>query len=238
VLGELLVTTGLLLVLFCAYQLLWTNVAADRAQGAVTQELREQWRGDPRVGNASAGPGAEVAAPAAARSPAARPDRPAGSARPVQPGQGLALLHLPTLEDEGPTPVLEGVGADVLTRGAGHYPGTAGPGEVGNFAVAGHRTTHGEPFADIDRLGDGDAVVVETASRWLTYVVTGAEIVEPSRGEVLLPVPGRPGAEPEVAVLTLTTCHPRYSAAQRLVVSAVLAQDRDKAAGPPAALAG
>ncbi len=116
-------------------------------------------------------------------------------------------------------PVVEGVELHDLARGVGHYPETARPGQVGNFAVAGHRATNGEPFADLDQLRKGDVVVVETRSR-LVHLRRGPD---PDRAAddtwVLDPVPGKPDATPTQQLLTLTTCNPRwasYRAADRL----------------------
>ncbi len=124
-------------------------------------------------------------------------------------------------------PVLQGTDDDVLATGVGHYEGTAAPGEVGNFAVAGHRTTWGRPFHDIDRLRTGDRVLVETADAVYVYAVTAHEVVQPGDVDVIAPVAGEPGAEPVEPVLTMTSCHPRYSAAQRYVVHAELAETLD-----------
>lgn len=212
-LGELCITVGLVALLFVAYQLAWTNVLAQQAQGRVTDEIREQW------------------------------DRPAGSTRPAENladvdfGDGFAFLRIPRLGRNYSVPVLEGVQLDDLARGVGHYPKTAAPGEVGNFGVAGHRATNGEPFAQLDRMRKGDVVVAETQDTWFTYVVDRTRIVTPSDVWVIDPVPGRPRAEPTEALLTLTTCNPRWSSTQRLIVFAHLEEARPKSAGPPLALA-
>ena len=133
---------------------------------------------------------------------------------------------------------MEGVRSSDLSRGVGHYPRTARPGEIGNFAVAGHRATNGEPFRDLDRMRQGDAVVVETRTSWLTYVVDRSRIVNPSDVWVLDPVPGRPRADPIAPLLTLTTCNPRWASTHRLIVFSHLEETTPKAAGPPAVLAG
>lgn len=114
----------------------------------------------------------------------------------------------------------EGVGKQQLDRGPGHFPGSALPGQAGNFAIAGHRTTHGAPLADLDRLRPGDEIhVTDRAGQRHLYRVLEQRIVNPADTWVVGPDPlgrGRP-------TLTLTTCHPRYSARQRLVVWAELA---------------
>ena len=102
--------------------------------------------------------------------------------------------------------------------------------------LSGHRTTYGAPFSELDQLRDGDAIVVETRDSWFTYRVTGQQIVSPDAVEVTYPVPGQAGAAPRSRVITLTTCHPKYSARQRLVVSGRLEQRQPTSVGRPAAL--
>jgi sortase A len=109
---------------------------------------------------------------------------------------------------------------------------------VGNAVISGHRTTYGAPFNRFDELVPGTPVVVETADAWLTYRVTEQRIVSPTAVEVTWPVPGRRDVDPTERLLTFTTCHPEYSARERLVVHAVLESEALKDAGPPPALAG
>jgi LPXTG-site transpeptidase (sortase) family protein len=120
----------------------------------------------------------------------------------------------------GPLFVSEGVGPGQLARGPGHFPGSALPGQEGNFAVAGHRTTHGGPFGDLDGLRAGDEIhVTDSAGQRFLYLVLERRIVSPADTWVAGPDPLGHGTP----TLTLTTCHPRYSARQRLVVWAELA---------------
>lgn len=205
-LGQLLVTAGVVLLLFCVYELEVTGVTTARAQAHLSDDLDRSF---------AAPPAAAPVAPAA-------PDL----------GDAYARLHLPVGRTRSVV-VVEGVGTADLRRGPGHLPGSAAPGEVGNLVVSGHRTTYGAPFRDLDELAPGDPVVVETARGWSTYRVTGSEVVAPSAVEVTEPVPGRPGETATSAVLTLTTCTPAYSARQRLVVHALLASTVPRAAGPP-----
>src|SRR5690606_1631791 len=129
--------------------------------------------------------------------------------------------------------LVEGTSSAELAEGLGHYTGTAGPGEVGNFAIAGHRTTFGKPLADIDALRNGDRIVVETTEGWTVYAVSSHQIVLPSQSEVIAPVPGAVGATPTERVLTLTACHPRFSAKQRWIVHADFVGQRSRAQGAP-----
>ena len=212
-LGELLITAGLVLLLFCAYQLVWTNIAADRAQDKVTNTLREQWS---RQGGSG--------------SP--------GSIRLSKSdfGKGFAFLHIPRLGRKYSVPIVQGVSLPDLSRGVGHYPKTAVPGEVGNFAVAGHRATNGEPFAHLDSVKVGDALVVETRNSWFSYVVDKVRIVDPSAVWVLQPVPGKPAQQPTRQLITLTTCNPRWASTQRLIVFGHLEATTPASDGKPQAL--
>ena len=129
--------------------------------------------------------------------------------------------------------MVEGVELTDLARGVGHYPDTARPGAVGNFAVAGHRATNGEPFADLDRVREGDVVVAETRRRWFTYVIDRTRD-RPAR----LDLGARPGAgqarcDADRQLLTLTTCNPRWASYERLIVFGHLQGSRAKADGPP-----
>jgi sortase A len=107
---------------------------------------------------------------------------------------------------------------------------------VGNFAVAGHRATKGEPFRKLDRMRRGDAIVVETRTTWLTYVVDDTRIVTPQDTWVVNPVPGKRNVKPTKRLLTLTTCHPRWASTHRMIVFAHLESKKSKKDGAPAAL--
>lgn len=203
-LGQTLITAGLVLLLFCVYELWVTGLHTAREQSGLGDELERSWA---------------LPEPAAAVVPAKTGRRAAPRDLPAL-GSALARIHAPRLGARWSWVVVEGVGPQDLQKGPGHYPGTALPGEVGNTVVSGHRTTYGAPFNDLLELQEADAVVLETQRSWVTYRVTARSIVPPSAVEVTLPVPGRPGAEPTERLLTLTTCHPEYSARERLVVHA------------------
>jgi sortase A len=115
----------------------------------------------------------------------------------------------------------------------GHYPDSAMPGEKGNFAVAGHRSR--AIFWDLDRLDEGDEIVVETRDHWYIYEVTHRRIVKPSAVEV---VSSDPPGESADQLLTLTTCNPKWDNYQRLIVHARLVGDQPRSAGTPSALGG
>jgi sortase A len=206
-LAELAITVGLVLAVFVFYLLVWTN---HRTQ-AVQADLAEDFQSAKAAGHHHK---SRVQAPEA--------------------GEGLGVLHIPALGSSWSWVVVEGVADDDLARGPGHFPETALPGSVGNFAVAGHRATHGEPFAHLDALEVGYDVVVETKDGWLTYQVTWVRILSPSAVEVLEPVAGHPGEKATQRTMTLVTCNPRWSSTERLVVGASLVERRAADDGPPA----
>ena len=213
-LGEILVTLGCVLMLFVVYQLWWTNVEADRAAAAATQQLQQQWQNDGRG------------------EPTTGPEYPPDLKR----GEAFALMYIPRLGKKWREPVIQGVTLDDLTKGVGHYPDSAMPGEIGNFAVAGHRATNGEPFAYLDGVRAGDLVVVETRTTFYTYRLDDWYIVPPTQVEVIEPVPNKPDAKPRQPLITLTTCNPRWASYERLIVHGVLIDTRPKSDGPPPAL--
>ncbi|MFL6110252.1 MAG: class E sortase [Catenulispora sp.] len=211
--GELLVTFSVVMVLFIVYQLYYTNVVGRQVMADEVETMHRKWT---------------VEAPLAQVAPVARPastPAPAPAPAPMRDGGYVAVLHIPRLgtgPDDAGTPVLEGVGSDVLNKATGHYPGTALPGQVGNFAVAGHRKTHGEPFRHLDELRVGDPVYVETARAWYTYRIDADPvIVQPTDVGVVDPVPGQ-------SLITLTTCNPWWSSTQRLIVSGHLVASRPR----------
>lgn len=213
-LGDLLITAGLVIALFAVYELFYTGAYTSSAQSQLRRDLISTW-----------------GAPTSPSVPASRPSAP-------KIGDGVAILRIPRLGADYVKVIVQGVQVKDLRKGPGHYPQTALPGGVGNFVVSGHRTTYGSPFGSLDRLRTRDPIVLETREGWYVYRVTGREIVAPTAIEVTAPVPKRPGARPTRAMLTFTTCHPRYSARQRLVVFGELAGTRRRAAGPPPVLAG
>ena len=134
-------------------------------------------------------------------------------------------------------PILQGTSLDVLGRGVGHYKDSAMPGQIGNFAVAGHRKTHGEPFRNLDRMRAGDFIVVETKDAWYTYREDrDPYIVAPTDVGAVVPVPDRPGATPTQRLITLTTCNPWWASTQRMIVVGTLTGVQPRSAGAPAVL--
>lgn len=217
--GEVAVTLGLLLLAFVGWQLWWTDVVADVSQAQAVTRIEQDF--------------AATAADGAGASPAQVEP---GVNPPASLGDAFALIRVPRFGSDYVRPVRAGTTVDILADGVGHYVGTAAPGEVGNFAIAGHRTTYGKPFSDIDALVMGDSIVIETSTGHHVYAVTSYDVVLPSAVEVLEPVPGQPGEAASEAALTLTSCHPRYSAAERYVVHAELTATYSRAEGLPASV--
>ena len=220
-LGQTLMTLGVVVLLFCVYEVKVTGLVTAREQGQLADDLEQRW--------------AEPVQRPGSGSPATAPETVPVA---LDLGQAFARLHVPALEDYDPWVVVEGTSVEALKKGPGHIPGTALPGDLGNVVLSGHRTTYGAPFERFGELAPGDEVVLETRDGWFTYTVRGSEIVAPTAVEVTYAVPGDPDARPTERLLTLTTCHPKYSARSRLVVRAVLTAATARSAGPPAALGG
>ncbi|WP_167003627.1 class E sortase [Mumia sp. ZJ430] len=201
--AETLVTGGVVVLLFAVYLVFWSDVQTAAAQVDLRDDFKQQ---------AAAVPATSKAAPTA----------------PVRPstGAGVAVMQIPRLGDDWSWVVVEGVSDEQLARGPGRFPDTALPGQVGNFGVAGHRATHGEPFAHIDRVRKGDKIFVEAVGSTYTYVVDRTEIVAPTAVGVLYPVPDKPNATPRKARITIVTCNPRWGSSERLIVHGRLIETR------------
>lgn len=215
--GELFITTGVLMLLFVTYQLWWTNIRAHQQADGAANNLQHQWD-----------------------SASADPNRVPGT---FSPGQGFAIMYIPKLDVKAP--IAQGVSKhNVLDKGmVGHYDGalaTAMPWDKsGNFAVAAHRNTHGEPFRYINHLKPGDKVVVETASAYYTYQITSSlASTPPSNVSVLKPIPAGSGFTAPGRYLTLTTCTPEFTSTNRLIVWGKLVEERPRSKGKPDALVG
>lgn len=221
VLGEVLITLGVLLGLFVVWQLWWTDVVAEREQAQVVEDLG--WAADTDAPEPADPALEQYGTPPVLDEPEALTT--------------FATLAVPRWGPDYLQPVSQGVGRDVIDRlGLGHYPGTAMPGATGNFAVAGHRVTYGKPLNRVEELELGDPLVVQTEEVWYVYRVTATQVVMPADVQVIAPVPNDPVAEPTVATMTLTTCHPMFSARERFIVHAELDHWMWVADGVPAVL--
>ena len=229
-LGRILISVGVLMFAFVGYQLWGTGIQTAQAQNRLEDEFSELLDNAtpdvtiptaPSTSEAPPTTAAEVPGSTVAPVETTPPSTTVPSARLSPPplGDPLARLRIPSIDLD--KIVIEGVRASDLEDGPGHFPETPLPGQLGNAAIAGHRTTHGQPFFRIDEVAVGDDVIVETVVGTYTYVVTGQQIVSPDDYQAVIPT-----VDPTVATLTLTSCHPKYSAKQRIVVTAVLDLER------------
>lgn len=205
--------------LFVVWQVFWTDVAVRDDQASAVSEIQERFE-EPVV------EAAEL-----------RTDEPPAM-EPVAEGEGFATLRVPRWGADYQVPIVHGVGMwDVLNTGAvGHYPETAMPGAVGNFATAAHRMSYGAAFRNVDKLQHGDRIVVETAEAWLVYEVFDDYIVHRTEVDVIAPVPRQPEAQPTDRLLTLTTCHPLWGIEDRWITHAELVGWVPRSEGMPAEL--
>lgn len=243
VLGEILVTLGVIALLFAFYEVVWTDVQSGREQAQVSQALDNEWD---------------------SRNPRPMTD--------TAEGVAFARMYIPSFGSDFNFAIVKGVSDADLEKGPGHYMDTQEPGEPGNFAMAGHRVGRGSPFNDLGLLNSCDSVVVETAGSWFIYrvlpidvapeerqavaeecmdvdlaaemssgdyaQVNGREITTPQDVNVINPIPNLDNTEasPEdAALLTMTTCHPQFSNKERMIVHAVLVRADAKSDGyvPP-----
>jgi sortase (surface protein transpeptidase) len=241
--GEVLITLGLVVLLFVVYEVYVTDVISAGKQRDATAALDDQWKvTEERVDHFEG----------------------------LKEGDGFAKMYIPAFGPDYEFTIVEGTSDKSLEVGPGHYDGTAYPGQPGNFAVAGHRVGKGAPFNDIDLINSCDAIIVETQHSWYVYRMlpkaaeratwaktkgtspkcagieplgapysqtVGQQIVSPGQASVIAPVPNRPGASvsqgQQVALMTLTTCHPKFSDRQRLIVHATLSRQIPKDQLPP-----
>ncbi|WP_399935525.1 class E sortase [Streptomyces kanamyceticus] len=219
--SELCVTVGALIVLFVVYILFWTGVKADNAMDGQIDALQDQWA----QGTVSSGAGDEPAGTS--------PAKPA----PYKDGKPFAVMYIPRFGFTWNKPVLQGTGTDVLKKGLGHYASTAQLGQKGNFSVAGHRRTYGDPFKDFPKLRPGDPVVLTDGATWFTYRIDKKPYrTLPGDIGVIDPVPRKSGFDGPGRYLTLTTCEPEWGHSHRLIAWAHLDATQPVEAGKPEAL--
>ncbi|WP_244219027.1 class E sortase, partial [Micromonospora arida] len=213
--GEILITFGLVVLLFAGYEVWGKSAIVDAHQNDLNNELAQAWgpTDDPTV--------APSVGPSVKPSPPVR-------------GKPLAGLYIPKLDKNWV--VVEGVTQQDIRFAPGHYPTSALPGQVGNFSVAGHRNR--ATFWRLDELDEGDPIVVESKTDWYVYRVSQTRIVRPTQVEVVAPVPGEPDKKATKRMLTLTTCNPKFDNYQRLIIHAELDRTQPKSAGRPAELGG
>lgn len=229
VIGELLLTAGVLILLFLGWQLWWNDAIMAGQQSDAASDLSKEWSSEGRAerGDDPAPPPADPAEPAVDTTAYANAD-------------SFAVMYVPRFGEDSQRTIAEGVGLDVLNsyqQGVGHYPGTAMPGAVGNFAIASHRSAYGGGMHEIEQFQLGDAIYVQTKDGWYTYRFRDFEYVTPSTVDVLAPVPHHPDLAPTDRIITLTSCNPLYSTAERIIAYGVLESWQPGAENPPAEIA-
>lgn len=201
--GELLLTLGVLVLLFLAWQLWWTDLESSRTQNAEVTTLEDGFQQTaPTVQPPRGTPVPTATKLVSAQTPT---------------GSTFAVMYIPRFGADFKRPVIQGTEAPELTLGIGHVPSSVMPGQIGNFATAGHRVTYGKPYHEIELLKKGDFAVVETTDGWSIYRYQRSRIVAPDDVEVIAPVPDAPGVKPTEAWMTMVACHPKFSAAQRYI---------------------
>lgn len=219
--GQTMLTVGVVLGLFVVWQLYVTTWQVQGSTAAAVQSFQSSTAND-----------------ATATTEVQRTDPPPSVTIPAV-GQTFATLHVPRW-DSMVIPIMQGTNEAVLDTGyAGHYVDTQGPGELGNFVLAAHRRSYGNSFRRVHELQTGDPLVVETSQAWLVYQVTSTEIVLPSQGDVIYPVPHEAkDTVPHERLMTLTTCHPEYGNTQRFIVYSKFSYWVPRTQGRPFALKG
>jgi sortase A len=206
--GELLITAGVLVLLFLGWQVWWNNLVLAGQQTSAAAEQSQKWIDD------------------ALKAPKPTPDTttaqvdPPVLAKPA-PYEPFAVMYVPRLGADWKRTIRQTVDVERVlnsyTAGVGHYIDSQLPGQVGNFAVAGHDSGWGNTFIDLSKLHIGDHIYVQTKDGWYTYTFRNFEYVQPSAVQVLLPVPRQPQATPTDRFMTITTCNPPFHAGERLI---------------------
>ncbi len=194
--GELLVTVSALIFLYLVYTVWFSNLTAQVQTAELAEEIQQIFELHD-----------------------AKPLSPSESTPVVASGEQvlpIGLLYIPRLKDKvWGMPIVDGIGAKELSLGVGHYTNTELPGELGNFAIAGHRATHGEPFAYFERLQSGDLVYVRTPQGWFEYELFEQKKIKESETWVLADTPDGLDVPEGSALITLTTCDPRWNSTRR-----------------------
>lgn len=230
VLGELLLTAGVVVLLFVAWQMWIGDIIIGAASNEKGNQLSQQWAAAP-----------VPAAPPKVADPA-KPDAPPQYEPPLMTAPGdaelFAVMKIPRFGPDYAVEIHGGVTRpNTLDHGwIGLYPQSKMPGQVGNFSMAGHRTTWGAPFNKLDKLHLNDPIVVETEQGWYTYRFRTLEYVTPDQIDVLADVPQLPGTVTGERYITLTACSPLYSLAERIIAYGVFEGFQPRADGAPASL--
>lgn len=216
--GRTCITAGVLILLFVVYQLWGTGIREAQAQNRLEDEFAQVLEDrDDEPARTTTTSTTTTTTDGSTTATTEAPPEPVPPMDPVPEGEPTARMQIPKIGVD--KIVVEGVSLADLKKGPGHYPESPLPGQQGNAAIAGHRTTYGAPFNRIDELVAGDEILVETVQGEFRYLVSEQLIVSPTQVEVL--------DDKGDNRLTLTACHPKYSARQRIVVVAQLAADQE-----------
>jgi sortase A len=215
--GKTFITLGLLMFAFVGYQLWGTGIQTAQAQDRLHDEFREKLAATTTIATTTTtiSTTSTIAGNTTSTNPAPTTIPSAPPSDPVPSGEAIAILRIPRIGIDWQ--VVEGVATADLKDGPGHFRETVMPGQLGNSAIAGHRTTYGEPFRNLDQLQPGDLIEVITLVGTYNYAVTESLIVRPSEYAAVVPT-----VDPTIATLVLVTCDPAYTARNRLVVRAAL----------------
>lgn len=231
--AALLLAGGIGVLGYVGYQLFGSNVTARHAHQSERHHLRSKWHQSGHAGSSKSGSPAATGKkhPTKTTSGTAKSDKDKSDkeSKPSE-GDGTGLLSIPSIGVDK-VPVLEGTSQHVLAQGIGHYSDTGRAGQVGNFAVAGHRITHGEPFSRLLDVKKGDKVIMETRDVFYTYKIDKSPkklTVQDTETWVLDPVPGKKDAKPHKRRITLTTCQDLFHSPNRSVGFGKLVHARQK----------
>jgi sortase A len=202
-----MISLGAFTLYFLVYQLVGTNAVTGKAQAGLRDQLSEQW--------AARGSGGQQGGGQVTRLPE----------KPVAEGKAFAIIRIPRIKVE--QVLVEGTSRNDLRKGPGRISTSKLPGEAGTFAISGHRTTYGAPFFNLDKVRTGDQIIIETKNATYVYTMSRSKVVLPSETSVLKNAKGPDGRFKPTIVLT--TCNPKFSAKERLVIFGDLADTR-----PPA----
>ncbi|HLP22709.1 MAG TPA: class E sortase [Microbacteriaceae bacterium] len=234
-LGELLLTAGVVVLLFLAWQLWWNDAILAQSQSSAAADVSSEWMAaaTPTPGTASETPTPAGPGPVDYGQPITLESVPAE-------GTAFGIMYVPRFGQNTQRQIAQGVGTDVLnsTRlGVGHYMDSALPGEPGNFAIAAHRSAYGGGMHLINELQVGDPIYIQTKDGWYTYRFRNFEYVRASAVAVVSAVPQNRGTDTGQRLITLTTCNPLYSTSERIVAYGVFDTWQPNSAGPPAEIA-
>jgi sortase A len=225
-----LLTAGAITLLFVCYLVWGSGLRAASAQRAFASELNSEWAHAPLPGGTGNGTGNGTGSGSASGSRTSL-----AASQPALPerfdaatGQPFAFIQIPAFGKSWRFALIEGTALAQLNVSPGHVPGTQWPGQLGNFAVAGHRVTSGNPFWSLPSLQSGDLVDIQTELNDYTYRVIGKEVVSPADLGVLDPVPGHPGKQPTQRLITLITCDPAWTGTHRVIVTGVLVSAEER----------